>query len=62
MLFRSVTPGAVVAAKSAATTAPGVTETNPARAAQSAATDVMGAELGTPAAKKAAASATSKGK
>ncbi|MBC9823336.1 transketolase [Terrabacter sp. MAHUQ-38] len=50
------------AAKGAATKAPGVTETNPARAAQSAATDVMGDELKTPAAKKAAASASSKGK
>ena len=50
------------AARATTTRAPGVTETNPARAAQSAATDVMGDELKAPAAKKAAASATSKGK
>ena len=52
----------IKAARGAATKAPGVTETSPARAAQSAATDVMGDELKTSAAKKAAASATSKGK
>ncbi|GAA5016227.1 transketolase [Terrabacter aeriphilus] len=53
------------AAGRAATRAPGVTETNPARAAQSASTDVMGGDAGTGsgnAAGAAAASATSKGK
>ncbi|MBW8731687.1 MAG: transketolase [Terrabacter sp.] len=55
----------IKAAKGAATKAPGVTETNPARAAQSASTDVMGDEAQTgsgKAAQAAAASATSKGK
>ncbi|WP_256795225.1 transketolase [Terrabacter sp. Ter38] len=55
----------IKAAKGAATKAPGVTETNPARAAQSASTDVMGDEAQTgsgKAAHAAAASATSKGK
>jgi transketolase len=74
-LFREFgfTPEAVVkaakdsikAARGAATKAPGVTETNPARAAQSASTDVMGADAQTGsgnAAEAAAASAPSKGK
>ncbi|HET9633388.1 MAG TPA: transketolase, partial [Terrabacter sp.] len=73
-LFREFgfTPEAVVkaakdsikAARGAATTAPGVTETNPARAAQSASTDVMGGDAQTGsgnAAEAAAASAPSKG-
>lgn len=55
-----------VKAAGAAVHAPSITETSPARAAQSAATEVMGDELaaplGTPPAKKAAASAQSKGK
>ncbi|WP_374968977.1 transketolase [Terrabacter sp. BE26] len=72
-LFRQFgfTPEAVVkaakdsikAARGAATKAPGVTETNPARAAQSASTDVMGADAQTgsgKAAEAAAASAPSK--
>jgi transketolase len=53
------------AARGAATRAPGVTDTNPARAAQSASTDVMGAvdQTGSGnAVRAAAASATSKGK
>jgi len=55
----------IKAAKGSATKAPGVTETNPARAAQSASTDVMGGDAQTGsgnAAGAAAASATSKGK
>ncbi|WP_020144112.1 transketolase [Terracoccus sp. 273MFTsu3.1] len=55
----------IKAAKGSATKAPGVTETNPARAAQSASTDVMGGDAQTgsgKAASAAAASATSKGK
>jgi transketolase len=55
----------IKAAKGSATRAPGVTETNPARAAQSASTDVMGGDAQTGsgnAAGAAAASATSKGK
>lgn len=55
-----------VKAAGAAVHAPSITETSPARAAQSAATEVMGDELaaplGTPPAKNAAASAQSKGK
>ncbi|WP_330473151.1 transketolase [Terrabacter sp. C0L_2] len=55
----------IKAAKGSATKAPGVTETNPARAVQSASTDVMGADAQTGsgnAARAAAASAPSKGK
>ncbi|GAA2477687.1 transketolase [Terrabacter carboxydivorans] len=55
----------IKAAKGSTKKAPGVTETNPARAAQSASTDVMGADAQTGsgnAAHAAAASATSKGK
>ena len=55
----------IKAAKGSATKAPGVTETNPARAAQSASTTVMGDDAPTgsgKAAGAAAASATSKGK
>jgi len=55
----------IKAAKGSATKAPGVTETNPARAAQSASTTVMGDDATTgsgKAAGAAAASATSKGK
>ncbi|GAA2744293.1 transketolase [Terrabacter aerolatus] len=55
----------IKAAKGSTRKAPGVTETNPARAAQSASTDVMGADAQTGsghAAGAAAASATSKGK
>jgi transketolase len=51
-----------VKAAAAAVHAPAITETNPARAIQSAATDVMGDELASPPAKKAAVSAHSKGK
>ena len=55
----------IKAAKGSATKAPGVTETNPARAVQSASTDVMGADAQTGsgnAVRAAAASAPSKGK
>jgi transketolase len=53
----------IKAAGASTRTAPGVTETNPGRAAQSAATDVMGADVeANDKASQSAASATSKGK